>query len=213
MSWQVINMLQWCSRHWFSSWPCGAFKGAPTPRAARRYRPIPRLRTSVTRPGFAAQCSRACLSGGCPRSSPWTSCASWWAHQSARNHVVPHFPKKLLCFAYFWEQVQTVGHTWCLLSSPALLLIGAVVFVLHSEKGSVGLWAPGTGQRCWQVIIKKPIWGCCLVTFTLLHIYLKPDWSWFIDQVYFYQQNTPSLFICHFNGLKKKKIPSVGFRR
>lgn len=160
MSWQVINMLQWCSKHSFSSRPCGAFKGAPTPRAAQRYHPMPRPRTSVIRPGFAARCSRACPSVGCPLSSPWTSCASWWVQQSARNNVGFIWASCIILKSYcVLPAVQTVGHVWCRLSSPALLLVGAAVFVLHSEKRSVGLRASGIGQRCWQVIWMKAICG------------------------------------------------------
>lgn len=42
----------------------------------------------------------------------------------------------------------TFGHVQCKLSSAAFLRVGVAVFVLHSEKRSVGLRASGTGQRC-----------------------------------------------------------------
>lgn len=156
-------MLQWCSKHCFSSWQCGAFKGAPTPRAARRCRPIPRPGTSVTRPGSVARCCRACRSVGCPPSWPWTSCASWWVHQSLHlpmSWQIRHdHPERLLCFACCRERLQTVAYKYRRLSFPALLLVGAPVFVLHPQKRSVGLRTSGAGQRCRQVIIMNAICG------------------------------------------------------
>lgn len=63
------------------------------------------------------------------------------------------FSQKKKSFASGWEQAQTVGLVLCWLFFSAFLLEGAAVLVLHSEKRSMGLWAPGTGQRCRQVII------------------------------------------------------------
>lgn len=76
------------------------------------------------------------------------------------------------CFACSRKQVQTVGQVWCPLSSPAFLLVGAAVFVLHSEKRSVGLWASGPGQWCRQVIMITAVCGQSSLTFTLQNICL-----------------------------------------
>lgn len=163
-------MLQWCSKHWFSSWRCGAFKGAPTPRAARRCRPIPRPGTSVTRPGSVARCCRACRSVGCPPSWPWTSCASWWVHQSVHlptSWQIRHdHAERLLCFACCRERLQTVAYTLRrLVFSCSSARRGSCFCSPSSEKerGTTGVWR-------WSTMPTGDYYECYL-RLMLSHIY------------------------------------------